>query len=117
MFGDLCGPGIGYFDIDESGRLKTATEVSSDNSALMRNIRRHEHALLAVARHLGESLPEEGEVRVGFDDSIITDAAAEKKQDMAEVAAGVMQPWECRVRWYGEDEETARAALVHILEN
>lgn len=123
MLGDLCGLGIGYFDIDEHGRLKTATEVSSDNSALMRNIRRHEyalervlagmaHALLAVARGLGEELPCEGRVRVGFDDSIVTDTAAEKAQDMAEVAAGLMQPWEYRVRWYGEDEETARRALL-----
>lgn len=122
MLGDLCGLGIGYFDIDEHGRLKTATEVSSDNSALMRNIRRHEHALeraiagmahalLAVARGLGEELPDEGRVRVGFDDSIVTDTAAEKQQDMAEVAAGLMQPWEYRVRWYGEDEETARRVL------
>ena len=119
MLGDLCGLGISYFDIDERGRLKTATEVSSGNSALMRNIRRHEHALerslagicralLASARALGEELPDEGTVRVGFDDSIIADTAAEKKQDMAEVAAGLMQPWEYRVRWYGEDEETAR---------
>lgn len=123
MLGDLCGLGIGYFDIDEHGRLKTATEVSSDNSALMRNIRRHEHALervlagmahalLAVARGLGEELSCEGRVRVGFDDSIVTDTAAEKAQDMAEVAAGLMQPWEYRVRWYGEDEETARRALL-----
>ena len=45
MLGDLCGLGISYFDIDEHGRLKTATEVSSGNSALTRNIRQHEHAL------------------------------------------------------------------------
>lgn len=49
---------------------------------------------------------------MGFDDSIVTDTAAEKAQDMAEVAAGLMQPWEYRVRWYGEDEETARRALL-----
>ena len=46
MLGDLTGFGIGYFDFDESrGYVRTATEVSSDNSALMRNIRRHENAL------------------------------------------------------------------------
>ena len=120
--GDLCGFGIGYFDFDEKGYLRTATEVASDNSALMRNIRRHEHALaaslsgichalLAVARTLGEALPDEGEVRVGFDDAIITDTAAEKKQDMAEVAAGLMHAWEYRAKWYGEDEGTAKAAV------
>ena len=93
--------------------------MASDNSALMRNVRRHEqalagtlsgicHALLAVARTLGEALPDEGEVRVGFDDSIITDTAAEKKQDMAEVAAGLMHAWEYRAKWYGEDEASAK---------
>lgn len=117
--GDLCGFGLDYFDLDKTGYLRTATEVSADNSALMRNIRRHEHALegslagichalLAAERHLGTELPEEGAVRVGFDDSIIADTAAEKKQDMDEVAVGLMQPWEYRAKWYGEDEETAR---------
>ena len=45
MLGDLTGFGITYFDFDDTGYVKTATEVSSDNSALMRNIARHEHAL------------------------------------------------------------------------
>ena len=107
--GDLCGFGIDYFDFDKAGCMKTATEVSADNSALMRNIRRHEHALegaiagvcralLAVERALGVSLPDEGQVRVAFDDSIITDTTAEKWQDMDEVAAGLMQGWEYRAK-------------------
>lgn len=102
--------------------MKTATEVSADNSALMRNIRKNENALagpiagvcraaMACARALGEPVPEEGGVTVAFDDSIVSDTAAEKKQDMAEVATGLMQPWEYRVRWYGEDEATARGRV------
>lgn len=122
MLGDLTGSGIGYSDFDGAGYVKTATEVSSDNSALMRNIRRHEHALegaiagicravMAASRSLGtEELPEEGEARVTFDDSIITDTGAEKQQDMAEVATGLMEAWEYRVKWCGEDEATARSA-------
>lgn len=117
--GDLCGFGINYFDLENVGYVKTATEVSADNSALMRNIRRHEHALegalagicralLAVSRRFGAELPDEGEVRVTFDDSIITDTTAEKRQDMDEVAAGLMESWEYRAKWYGEDEETAK---------
>lgn len=31
---------------------------------------------------------------------------------MREVAAGLMQPWEFRRKWYGEDEGAARAALA-----
>lgn len=48
-------------------------------------------------------------MRVTFDDSIITDTTAEKRQDMDEAAAGLMEPWEYRTKWYGEDEETARS--------
>lgn len=29
---------------------------------------------------------------------------------MAEVAAGLMEAWEYRDKWYGEDEVTARSA-------
>jgi hypothetical protein len=57
---------------------------------------------------MGEELPDEGAMDVSFDDSTITDTASEKAQDMAEVAAGLMHAWEYRVRWYGEDEATAR---------
>ncbi len=119
VLGDLTGLGINYFDFDNVGYVKTATEVSSDNSALMRNIRKHENALqgpisdvsralLACARGMGESVPDEGSVRVLFDDSIIQDTEAEKTRDMKEVAAGLMLPWEYRVRWYGESEDVAR---------
>lgn len=125
MLGDLTGFGISYFDIDNSrGFIKTATEVSSDNSALMRNIRRHENALegaitdiaravMCASRGFGENIPEEGSVRVQYDDSIIQDTAAEKAQDMAEVGI-TLAPWEYRARWYGEDEATARRLAAEI---
>lgn len=118
--GDSCGFGLKYFDIDDSGGIRTATEVSSDNSALMRNIRKHENllrkalqqitkAVLQCARsELGIPLPDEGNIDVMFDDSIITDTAAEKAQDMAEVGV-TMNAWEYRMKWYGEDEKTAKA--------
>ena len=118
MLGDLCGFGINYFDLDDSGYVKTATEVSSDNSQLMRNIARHEHvldasiagishSLLHIERGFGKELPDEGEVHAIFDDSIITDTAAEKRLAMAEVGV-TMHPYEYRMKFYGEDEATAR---------
>ena len=117
MLGDLTGFGIGYFD-ESHGYVRTATEVSSDNSALMRNIRRHENALrspisdiaravMCVSRGFGEDIPDEGVMRIMFDDSIIQDVAAEKAQDMAEVGV-TMNAWEYRTKWYGEDEKTAK---------
>ena len=38
---DLTGFGQDYFRYDKAGGLKTATEVSADNSAFMRTIRKH----------------------------------------------------------------------------
>lgn len=118
MLGDLTGFGISYFDYDNTGYVKTATEVSSDNSALMRNVRRHENALghaligiigayMGACRLVGIDAPEAGEMRIDFDDSIVQDKQAEKDQDMREVGV-TMAPWEYRSKWYGEDETTAR---------
>ena len=121
----LTGFGISYFDMDDSrGYIKTATEVSSDNSALMRNIRRHENSLegaivsiaraaMHVSRGFGESIPNEGITSVQFDDSIIQDTAAEKEQDMREVGV-TMGAWEYRMRWYGEEESVARERAAEV---
>lgn len=122
--GDECGFGSQYFKPDKSGGLKTATEVSADNSALMRNIRNHENALgkglgrlltalCECARiHCGAPVEEGFEpVEVVWDDSIITDTSAEKAQMMAEVAAGIVPKWMYLVRFYGMSEEDAQAAM------
>lgn len=98
--------------------MKTATEVISDNSALMRNIARHEHvleqsitgiarALLHIARGFGVDLPHEGDLKVLFDDSIITDTFQEKKQDLAEVGV-TMAVVEFRQKWYGENKAASK---------
>ena len=124
MLGDLCGLGLTYFDFDSTGYVRTATEVSSDNSALMRNIARHEHvleqsitgiarALLHIARGFGVNLPHEGNIHVLFDDAIISDTAAEKKQDMEEVGI-TMAAWEYRAKWYGEEEKVAKARAKEL---
>jgi A118 family predicted phage portal protein len=120
--GDLCGFGLEYFAVDKTGGLRTATEVSADNSALMRNIRKHENALEKALRSIIQaivnasvtilgnpsSMAELGEIKIQFDDSIITDTTAEKAQDMLEVDR-TLNAWEYRVKWYGETEEEAKA--------
>ena len=118
--GDLTGFGQQYFTLERSGGPKTATEVSADSSALMRNLRKHEaaageglsrllSAALACARTVcGEGVPEGASVSVAWDDSIVEDTPAEKSQMQAEVAAGIASAWEYRARFYGEDEQTAR---------
>lgn len=96
--------GISYFYFDNTGHVKTAAEVSFDNSALMRNIARREHLLegapvglphapLHMSRSFGKQLADEGEARILFDNSITSDTAAEKAQDAAEVDV-TMHAWE-----------------------
>ena len=125
MLGDLCGFGLTYFDFDGKGYVRTATEVSSDNSALMRNIARHEHvleqsiigiarAILHIARGFGVDLPHEGDLKVMFDDSIITDTFQEKKQDLQEVGV-TMTVAEFREKWYGESEDVARERASELV--
>ena len=46
-----------------------------------------------------------------FDDSVITDSETERVRDQTEVAQGLMMKWEYRVKWYGEDEVTAKRML------
>lgn len=69
VLGDLRGLGIDSSDIDKVGYVRTATEVSPDNSSLMRNVKKHEiglqrpivdvsYAVLASAHAMGERVPE-----------------------------------------------------------
>lgn len=121
QLGDCCGFGQEYFKLGKNGGLKTATEVVTDNSALMRNIRKHENvirgaiqdvvsALLDGARnHLGAAIEEDfGAVSVNFDDSVITDTQTEKNMMLAEIAAGVVPKWRYLTDFYGMSKEEAR---------
>lgn len=51
-----------------------------------------------------------GSYRTSFewDDSIVTDAEAERQSDRQDVAMGAMPLYEYRMKWYGEDEEKQR---------
>lgn len=123
--GDLCGFGLDYFDIDDAGGLRTATEVSADNSAMMRNIRKHENvlrraiaqmcrsALHAARTFLGETLPDEGAIDIQFDDSIITDVESDKRMALSEISTLGLDVLKVRylVDYYGMTEEEAQAAI------
>ena len=60
----------------------------------------------AIAGMLGASAQD---VTVNFDDSIIEDTGAEKDRFLQEIRDGVRQKWEYRVKFFGEDEQTAKA--------
>lgn len=122
--GDNSGFGEQYFQIGKTGGLKTATEVVSDNGALMRNVRKHEKSvgnaiidvitgLLSSASALGYAdFPEDvGPVSIQFDDSVITDTQTEKQLMLNEISAGVVPAWKYLTTFYGMSEEEAREAV------
>lgn len=115
----LCGFGNGYFSWDAHTGLKTAKEVSADNSMLARSIKKHQNAMRKAITTLvdgyidlcvhvrGDKVPD-GDVTVTFDDGIITDTTTDKEQMIAEIGAGIASEWEYRVRFYGESPEEAQ---------
>lgn len=128
--GELCGFGQQYFELDKDGGIKTATEVTADNSALMRNIRKHENSLrgaiqrvatslLNCARiHCGADVEEDfGAVAVQFDDSVIVDTQTEKNMALAEIGALGLPVLKQRylTEWHGFSEAEAAAAVPQAL--
>lgn len=111
---NLTGFGIGYFDFDESrGYVRTATEVSSDNSALMRNIRRHVRSLW-WSRVASEAVAALGRFLVGaVGRRLLVGRLGDWRRWRAVAAGQPLQRSLCRPRWLmdwtGADERVTAA--------
>lgn len=116
-----CGFGPQHYRF-EAGNVKTATEVISENSDLYRRLKKHEiileqvlidlvRIIIRMGNALGEGLDENAEIDIRFDDSIIEDKQAERSADRQDVAMGAMPLWEYRMKWYNEDEATAKSRV------
>ena len=125
MLSTKCGFGEGHYKF-ENGSIATATQIISENSTLFRTIKKHEiileDVLIEIARiilrlgntYLGMSLNEDVEISVDFDDSIIEDKGTEFQRDVQMLSMGIIQPYEFRMKWLNEDEQTAKAALPQM---
>lgn len=116
-----CGFGTEHYKF-ENGNITTATQVISENSDMYRTIKKHENILDSVLRELitiicylgntiGANLTEDVEIQIDFDDSIIEDKGAARKEDRNDVSMGVMRLEEYRAKYYGETLEKARQNL------
>lgn len=123
VFSAKCGLGPNYWSFTRAGVNKTAREVVSDNSQLMRNCRRHERAVGAQLRRLVAgtfcaevalrtgAMPEPPEVEVAWDDSVVEDTEAERAMMKDDIARGLCPAWLYPMRFYGMDEDAARALV------
>ena len=116
-----CGFGTERYRFDGAG-AKTATEIISENSDMYRMLKKHETILEDVLKRLiriiirlgivtGNTLDQNTDVVIDFDDSIIEDKGAERQQDRQDVSMGVMRHEEYRAKWYGETVEQAKKNL------
>ena len=65
-------------------------------------------------QYLGQSLDEDVEISIDFDDSIIEDEATEFARDVQMLSMSILNRYEFRAKWMNEDEETAKAALPDL---
>lgn len=121
LLSSKCGLGNDRY-IFEQGNVKTAKEVVSEKSELFQNLKKHEllleNALVGmVAAIASMKRVEVKEISIQFDDSIIEDETTMRQQFLQEIRDGVRQKWEYRVKFFGEDEETAKKMVMETEEN
>ena len=111
--------GLAYGDLSNVQYVeKTATEIKTAKArkynrvtAIQENLRECLEDFAAALAFYNGLLNSGYEFSCKFNDSILTDEETERKQDMQDVAMGVMPLWEYRMKWYNEDEETAKSKI------
>lgn len=114
-----CGLGTKHYQFN-AGSVVTATQYMGDKQELIQNAAKHyitiERALKDLVRAilwagkeiLGQPVNPDAAVTVNFEDSYIIDKESERLRDLQEIRDSIMQRWEYRMKWYGEDEATAK---------
>ncbi len=118
-----CGMGTRHYRFSGSMGASpiTATQYTGEKQELKQNAAKHgiviEQALQSIVRAilwagkniLGKPVDPETAIVVVFSDGYIVSDDEKKAEDRQDIISGIMQRWEYRVKWYGEDEATAKA--------
>lgn len=120
-----CGLGTRHYlfsGVQGKAQL-TATQYTGERQDLIQNTAKHRinieaflvriiRAVLVYGRYvLMCDVDPDADISIRFDDSYFIDSESERTRDRAEVAAGLMQPFEYRMKWRGENESVARAMI------
>ena len=120
-----CGLGTKHYRFSEGGRgvQVTATQYIGERQELKQNAAKHgiviQRALQDIVRAMlwagkniiGASVDPDTNIVVEFSDGYIISDEEKRAADLLDVQNGIMQRWEFRVKWYGEDEDTAKAMI------
>lgn len=117
-----CGMGTKRYQFNASG-VKTATEYNGERQELVQHAQRHaivlESALQTICKALlyigkafcGADVDPDTPITIQFEDGFVIDDVAARENDRQDIRDGILQHWEYRVKWYGETEKQAKAAI------
>lgn len=124
MLSFKCGLGTQYYRFDRNkGTVVTATQYVGDRQDLVSNANKHRKkvdefvsgickAILLLGRILfKEAVTEDCTVTITDKDGFMVDTETAKQEFRQDIAQGIRQAWEYRVKFFGEDEETAKAMV------
>lgn len=111
--------GLAYGDLSNAQEVaKTATEIKASKNrkynrvtAIQNNLYDCLEDFVAGLAFYNSMLNSGYEFSCKFNDSILTDEETERQQDRQDVSMGVMSHLEYRMKWYNEDEKTAKKML------
>lgn len=111
--------GLAYGDLSDVKEVeKTAAEVKVSKARKYNRVTAIQEKLkeclegFAAGLAFYNNLYKSGyEFNCKFNDSILTDEETERQQDRQDVSMGVMSLLEYRMKWYNEDEDTAKKNL------
>lgn len=125
MLSFKCGLGTKYYRFNNTGGagIVTATQYVGDRQDLIVNANKHRKnvdefvsgickAILLLGRILfKEPVTEDCIVKITDKDGFMVDTETAKQEFRQDIAQGIRQTWEYRVKFFGEDEETAKAII------
>lgn len=123
-----CGFGTKHYQFN-AGNIVTATQYMGDKQELVQNASKHyivvRDALKSLIKSIlwvgseviGANVNVDASVSVKFDDSYIIDKESERLRDQQEIRDRLMNKWEYRMKWYGEDETTAKSMITQDVSN
>lgn len=111
--------GLAYGDLSDVQQVeKTAEEIKASKlrkynrvDAIQTNLKECLEDFVAALAFYNSMLNSGYEFSCTFNDSILTDEKTERQQDREDVAMGSMSMLEYRMKWYNEDEATAKKNL------
>ena len=123
MFSLMVGLGAHHYQFDH-GSIKTATEYVGERQDMVQNAYREmigiKEALKTVTKGmlwigrniLDQPVNPDAKITILADDSYIIDKEAEKAEWREDISLGLRSKTEYRMRFYGETEEEAAAAIA-----